>query len=115
MIIWVDAQLSPALAPWIESEFGVTARSVKWLGLRDASDLEIFMSAREVGAVILSKDADFARLVASRGTPPQILWITAGNTSNERMRTILARNLNRALVLLSTGESLVQIGDSGTE
>ncbi len=42
MIIWVDAQLSPALAPWLTENFQVEAYSVKYLGLRDATDDEIF-------------------------------------------------------------------------
>jgi predicted nuclease of predicted toxin-antitoxin system len=113
VIIWVDAQLSPALAPWIEQEFGIVARSVKWLGLRDALDIEIFMAAREARAIVLSKDIDFVQLVAKHGPPPQILWVTAGNTSNQRIRTILQRNFAAALALLAAGERLVQLGDSG--
>ena len=57
MNLWIDAQISPALAPWIERNFpGWTARSLKFLGLRDSPDLDVFWAAREHGAVILSKD-----------------------------------------------------------
>jgi predicted nuclease of predicted toxin-antitoxin system len=38
MIIWVDAQLPPTLAAWIVETFGITAFSLKELGLRDAKD-----------------------------------------------------------------------------
>lgn len=37
MKIWVDAQLSPHLAPWLNERFGVEAYSVRRLGYRDAS------------------------------------------------------------------------------
>jgi len=34
--IWIDAQLSPAIAAWITSHFAVTAVAVRDLGLREA-------------------------------------------------------------------------------
>lgn len=100
MILWIDAQLSPALAPWITAELGVEAYSVKYVGLRDAEDAGIFRAAREAGAVVLTKDADFALLLQQ---------VTLGNTSNARMKEVLARTLLPALDLLRGGEPLVEI------
>ncbi|MDP9349721.1 MAG: DUF5615 family PIN-like protein [Gemmatimonadota bacterium] len=111
MILWIDAQLSPALAPWIADEFGIEAYSVKHLGLRDAEDREIFRAARESGAVVLTKDNDFVLLLQQHGPPPQVLWITLGNTSNARMRQVLLRTLPAALDLLRRGEPLVEISE----
>ncbi|HYW07158.1 MAG TPA: DUF5615 family PIN-like protein [Longimicrobium sp.] len=111
MIVWVDAQLSPALAPWMAEELGVDAYSVKYLGLRDARDGEIFMAARASAAVVLTKDSDFVRLLHEHGPPPQILWITLGNTSNSRMKEVLRRTLPSALALLQRGEPLVEISE----
>ena len=59
MILWIDAQLSPALARWINETFGVAAYAVRDLGLREAKDLVIFHAAQEAGAVVMSKDSDF--------------------------------------------------------
>ena len=43
MKIWVDAQLSPAIAAWINRIFDdIEAESVRSLGLRDATDPDIF-------------------------------------------------------------------------
>ena len=70
MIVWIDAQLSPALAPWITETFGVEAISVKRLGLRDARDEEIFGAAREASAVIMTKDVDLVMLLERFGAPP---------------------------------------------
>ena len=42
MIFWIDAQLSPQFAPWLAARFGVTTHAVRDLGLRDATDREIF-------------------------------------------------------------------------
>lgn len=34
MILWIDAQLSPALARWIRDTFHIEAQAVRDLGLR---------------------------------------------------------------------------------
>jgi len=45
------------------------------------------------------------------GSPPQIIWLRCGNTSNERLREIFQRTLHNALALLEAGEVLVEIVD----
>jgi predicted nuclease of predicted toxin-antitoxin system len=67
MTIWIDAQLSPALAPWITEQFGVAAFALRDVGLRDAMDHEIFMVARQESAVVMTKDSDFVTLLAMHG------------------------------------------------
>jgi len=109
--IWIDAQLSPSLAPWLASKFGVQAASVGSLSMRDAEDPEIFWAARDAGAVVMTKDRDFVDLVERFGSPPQILWVTAGNTSNARMHEILLAAFPDALELLRSGEPLVELSD----
>jgi len=51
VILWIDAQLSPALARLINETFGIVAHAVRDLGLREARDWVIFHAAREAGAV----------------------------------------------------------------
>jgi predicted nuclease of predicted toxin-antitoxin system len=111
VIIWIDAQLFPGLARWMTERFGVKAFSAKHLGYRDATDSAIFEAARDVGAVVMTKDGDFVRLLHDRGPPPQILWIRLGNTSNARMRSALETSFERAMALLQNGEDLVEIRD----
>ena len=101
MIVWIDAQLSPNLATWLTEHYDVEAFSARWLGLRDAKDHEIFAKAREVGAIVMTKDSDFVALLEKEGPPPQILWITAGNTSNAHLRNLFNKTLNAALSLFS--------------
>ncbi len=115
MILWIDAQLSPALARWMSETFSISAYAVRDLGLREAKDPAIFHAAREAGAVVMSKDSDFVYLVEQLGPPPQILWITCGNTSNARLRDILLKSFPEARVLLEQGEPLVEISDAQRE
>jgi len=43
--------MSPAIAAWIEAGYAVRAMAVRDLGLRDATDHEIFLAARRESAV----------------------------------------------------------------
>lgn len=110
MKIWVDAQLSPALAPWLSRELGLEAAALKDLGLRDGEDSEIFFAARSAGAIVLTKDRDFVDLVRMHGTPPQVIWVTCGNTSNANLQKILVGAWPSALQLIGAKERLIEIG-----
>lgn len=108
-MIWVDAQLSPALAPWIQATFGIPCLALRDVGLRDAMDLQIFQEARTKNAVVMTKDVDFPILQAKLGAPPTIIWLTCGNTSNAKLRELLSSRLPKVLYLLEQGEILVEI------
>ncbi len=112
MTIWVDAHLSPAIATWITSTLGIEAIALRDLGLRDAEDPEIFEAAKAQKAVVMTKDSDFVDLVERLGSPPQIIWLTCGNTSNAKLREILSETLPRTLELFATGETLVEISEN---
>jgi predicted nuclease of predicted toxin-antitoxin system len=108
-MIWVDAQLSPALAGWLSGELHYPAQAVRDLGLHLVSDEEIFRAARQANAVVLTKDVDFVELLTRLGPPPQVVWLTCGNTSTAALRVILQQHLPQALALLQQGEALVEI------
>ena len=55
----IDAQLPPALARWLR-EAGHEASHVEDDGLRDAEDGAIWAHALKTGAIIVTKDEDFA-------------------------------------------------------
>jgi len=109
MNIWLDAHLSPALASWFSANFGVRTTALRDLGLRDSSDREVFLAARNAGVVVMTKDQDFVFLLEELGTPPQIIWLTCGNTSNARLRAILTKTAAKTIELLNIGESLIEI------
>jgi predicted nuclease of predicted toxin-antitoxin system len=90
-------------------EFDLEASAVRDLGLRDAKDREIFDAARKDGVVVMTKDRDFVELVERLGPPPQVLWLTLGNTSNRRLREVLGASLTTALEVLRRGEPVVEL------
>ena len=110
MTIWLDNHLSPVLATWIAGEFGEPCVQVRDLGLARASDKAIFDAARTGASVLITKDRDFAELVARLGPPPAIVLLSCGNTSNVYLRTMLRNQLGAALTLTRGGEPLVEIG-----
>ncbi|XGB41748.1 MAG: DUF5615 family PIN-like protein [Nodosilinea sp. LVE1205-7] len=107
--IWIDAHISPAIAIWISNTFGIPASALRDLGLRDAEDPENFEAAKTQRVIFITKDSDFVDLVERLGLPPQIIWLTCGNTSNARLREILSSVLPETLELLRSGEKLVEI------
>ena len=109
--LWLDAQLSPALAWWIAARFLLDVAPVRDLGLREARDHEIFQAARAADVIVITKDVDFVILLKKYGPPPRILWLRCGNTSNARLRALLLTALPRALALFEAGESLVEVTD----
>lgn len=112
MKVLIDAQLSPSLAAWINQTFaGVQADSAWNLGLSDKSDHQIYTYAKQNSYVIMTKDSDFLSLMEKFGSPPNIIWVTCGNTSNAVMRGILLRTLPQVVELMSGGEVLVEISD----
>jgi predicted nuclease of predicted toxin-antitoxin system len=112
LILWIDAQLSPRLAPWIQQRFGIDARAIRDLNLLRADDERIFLAARAAQAVVLTKDRDFVRLLARLGPPPAVIWVTCGNTSNSRLEAVLSAAMPKAMAHLHAGDSLVEIRDS---
>ena len=111
MTLWLDAHLSPALAVWFRRTCDVSCSAVRELGLRDATDRDIYMAARTAQAIIVTKDLDFVQLLERHGPPPQILWLTCGNTSNARLVQILSGYWPTISTLLANGEPLVEVGD----
>jgi predicted nuclease of predicted toxin-antitoxin system len=79
------------------------------MGLRDAKDAEIFEAARNANAIIISKDSDFLDLIGKFGSPPKLICLRCGNTTNQRLREIFGVHLQNAIHKLSNGESVIEI------
>ena len=103
----IDAQLPSGLAQWLAAK-GYSSDHVNDLGLGAASDDEIETQAREMPAVIWSKDSDFADR-ARRRSGLQVVWLRFANTTNASLQTKLAPNLPAIEAALMDGESLIEI------
>jgi predicted nuclease of predicted toxin-antitoxin system len=104
----VDAQLPPALARWlVERQY--IAEHVFDLGMAGADDRDIWAYAQQVGAVIITKDEDFAERRARVGVGPSIVWVRVGNVSRRDLLTWFQFRLAVIVEALGRGETLVEI------
>lgn len=95
----------------MKNRFHVDTAAARDLGLREASDRAIFDQARAANAVLVTKDKDFVDLVIQRGAPPQVIWLTCGNTSNARLMRILECTFPEIRTLLAAGDAIVEVRD----
>ena len=110
MIILLEAHLSPSITRWISETFTVECASARELGLRDALDPPIFAAARAAGAIVMTKDADFASMVEGLGPPPRVIWLRCGNTSNAALKDLLTRELPDCIARLADGAAIIKLG-----
>ncbi len=103
----VDAQLPPALARRLET-LGHTAEHVADRGLASAPDNVIREYAASVGAVIVTKDEDFAiRRLLTEG--PAVVWLRLGNTRRAALLTRVEAELPAIVAALERGETLIEV------
>jgi predicted nuclease of predicted toxin-antitoxin system len=105
----VDAQLPPVLAAWLRDAGSEGAQAVRDVGLRDASDEEIWGWARTHEMVVVTKDADFAISSQRDPTGPQVVWLRLGNATNAFLREWFLPQLPKIDALLTAGERLVEV------
>ncbi|WP_018949151.1 DUF5615 family PIN-like protein [Thioalkalivibrio sp. ALMg11] len=105
----VDAQLPPALARW-RVDRGVEADHVADVGLLSASDKAIWAEATRTGAVILTKDEDFAVWrSAGSSDQPAVVWLRVGNTRKAALLQWFEPLLPRVLEALERGDLLIEV------
>lgn len=108
MTLLLDAHIPPALAVWITQEFDIKCYSFEYLQWNSIKDIQAFFKAREMNAVIVSKDDDFVKILEREKSPPKVLWLTCGNTSKANLKIIFKQHLVTALSLLNDND-LVEI------
>jgi predicted nuclease of predicted toxin-antitoxin system len=107
--IWLDAQLSPVLANWIRATFQVQCYPIRDICPLSTPDEALFLKARGMAEVVITKDVDLMNILQRFGPPPRILWLRMGNTSNARLKELFTKQLTEALRMLREGEPLVEL------
>jgi predicted nuclease of predicted toxin-antitoxin system len=101
----VDAQLPPRLAVWLR-EAGYDARHVQELDLRDATDSAIRAHAARTGAIVVTKDRDFAP--AGEATT-RVIWVRTGNLGTRALIARMQAAMPRILAHFADGAQLVEL------
>jgi predicted nuclease of predicted toxin-antitoxin system len=104
----VDAQLPPALARLLSAR-GHVAEHVTDIGPSDASDTELWRYALEHRAVIVTKDEDFADLVARGAEAPVVVWVRLRNTSRRALLAWFEPLLDSIVTMVESGNDLIEI------
>jgi predicted nuclease of predicted toxin-antitoxin system len=104
----VDAQLPPAVARHLEAA-GHAADHVVDVGLEAAPDRVIWDYAIAQGAILLTKDEDFAAMRAIREQGPTVIWIRIGNTTRPTLLNALAGAWPAILEALEKGEHVIEV------
>ena len=80
------------------------------LNLQAEVDTDLFEKAAKEKVIFISKGKDFAELVQRLGPPPHVIWLTCGNTSEQRLTEVFAEHLESAIEMIERGgEPLVEI------
>ena len=104
----VDNQLPSVLANWLR-ERGYGAEHVLAVGLAQGKDTPVWRHAQAQGAVLISKDEDFAEWVR-RGRPgPQVVWLRIGNSTKRELFAWLEPLWPAILRQLQQGDRLIEV------
>jgi predicted nuclease of predicted toxin-antitoxin system len=88
MKLLFDQNLSPRL-PRLLADIYSESVHIREIGLRDASDAEIWEYAKTNGYAIVSKDSDFQQRSLLEGAPPKFIWLRVGNCKVARIEGLL--------------------------
>jgi len=78
MKLLFDQNCSPRL-PRLLADIYAGSVHVREIGMREATDTEIWEYAKAHGFVIVSKDSDFQARSLLYGSPPKFIWLRVGN------------------------------------
>ncbi|MEM1001270.1 MAG: DUF5615 family PIN-like protein [Bacteroidota bacterium] len=109
MKLLFDQNISPKILKKLPDDFS-ECEQVRFVGLEDASDLEIFDYAKTHDFTIVTFDSDFVDLNAIRGTPPKIIYLNTGNlTTNSVSELILNHLLTIQYYLNSQTDDILEL------
>jgi predicted nuclease of predicted toxin-antitoxin system len=104
----VDAQLPPAVAHMLRED-GHIAEHVTDIGPSDATDRALWRYALDIEAVIVTKDEDFANMLAMGGDTPAVVWVRVGNTRRTPLLEGFEPLIDQIVSKVRDGERLIEL------
>lgn len=92
MNLLFDQNISPRILKILPKQFS-NCQQVRFVGLEDSSDFEIFLFARENDFAVATFDSDFVDLNAMYGTPPKIVYLNTGNLTTKNITELKMDNI----------------------
>ena len=81
--------------------------------METAKDAEIWSLAHSTGAVIVTKDDDFARLATMNRNGPRIVWLRIGNSTKRALLAWMERAWPMLVEALDRDEPIIEIAPHG--
>lgn len=109
--IWLDVNISPAVAKWMAEYTGLNVKSSYLLSFHALDDLTIYKKAKDKYFVILiSKDTDFPEIITRLGAPPKLIYLKFGNCDNRTLWNSLKPKINDMIdTLVNTDISIIEV------
>ncbi len=104
----IDNQLPAALARWLQAR-GHQAEHVLALGMGQTADALIWQHAARTGAVIVTKDEDFAQLTILRPEGVRVVWLRVGNCRTAVLLAVFERLWPEIVRQLDAGAGLIEV------
>lgn len=95
MRLLFDHNLSPRLIKRLV-DILPNSTHVLFVGLDQATDLEVWQYAQTHAYTIVTKDIDFNDLSVMLGAPPKVIWLRIGNSTTRAIEDLL-RNHQTAI------------------
>ena len=109
---WIDVNLPPIMAKWIQEDFGITAKSFKELNFDCEQDEIVFnIAAKRLNTIVITtKDIDFKILSEQINIRPKVLYLNLGNISNKALKEIFYKSIKNVITLFSeTDDFFIEI------
>ncbi len=104
----IDTQLPKLLAKRLR-ETGYESDHVLEIALGQSPDNDIWQYAAAKGAVIVTKDEDFAEWVLAGRSGPAIVWLRIGNCTNAELLASLLPAWPQVIEALEAGDRLIEV------
>lgn len=88
---------------------GHVAEHVNDVGLGESPGRDLWRYALEHGAVIVTKDEDFANMAALGGEAPTVVWVRVGNTRRAALLAWFEPLVDEVVSLVETGNRLIEL------
>ena len=99
-----DENLSAKLPQMLSAEYPGSTH-IEGVGLRGATDPQIWEYAKEQAFIVVSKDTDFRERSFVEGFPPKVIWLDVGNAGTEVIAGLMRRERQRVEVFEKQAET----------
>lgn len=92
MKLLFDQNISPRILKILPSELS-ESQQVRFIGMENSTDFEIFRFAKLIHFTLVTFDSDFIDLNALYGTPPKIIYLNTGNLTTRSVSDLIMNNI----------------------